>query len=47
MEDIRNDWEVSPNVTHATFIDLKKAFDTASLDTLLLQAENCRLRGPI
>ena len=46
MEDIRNDWELNPNVTHATFIDLKKAFDAVSHNTFL-KADNCGLRGPI
>ena len=47
MEDTRNDWELNPNGTHAVFIDLKKAFNTVSHDTLLQKPENCELRAPI
>ena len=45
-EDILNDCELNPNVTHATFIDLEKACDTVSLDAILQKGENCGLRGP-
>ena len=47
MEDVQNDLELYLNVKYATFIDLRKALDTVSQDTVLQKAENFRLRGPI
>ena len=40
-------WELNSNVTHATFTDLKKAFDTVSHNTFLQKIKNCGLRGLI
>ena len=47
MEDIQDDWELTPNVKHAIFIDINKAFDTVSHGTLLRTSENCGLKGPM
>ena len=43
MEDTQNECEVKPKVTHVSFIDIKKGFDTGSHDTLLDKAEKCGL----
>ena len=47
MENIGNEYKLNPIVTYATFIDLKKLFDTVSDEKLMEYDEKCGQRGSI